>query len=122
MSFTVKHELVKRDGKIRFRKFSEKGYEHFNIRLYIEGPIEQVEYVEYELHPTFKDTNRIIRKRAGGFPLNIWTWGEFDIIVTIHPISGDREQIIYPLKFGADLPADSAKYIDETPGKNKVYA
>lgn len=117
MSFTVKHELVKKDGKIRFRKFSSQGREHFNIRLFIEGPIDEVEFVEYELHPTFRNTNRIVRDRAGGFPLTIWTWGEFDIIVTIHPKRGDREQIVYQLKFGNQLPASDSAYIDETPGQ-----
>jgi len=117
VSFTVKHELVKKDGKIRLRKFSSQGREHFNICLFIEGPIDEVEYVEYELHPTFHNANRVVHKRAGGFPLTIWTWGEFDIIVTIHPKRGEREQIIYELKFGNQLPDSNSAYIDETPSQ-----
>lgn len=115
--YKIKHELVKRGGKIRVRKFSRRGYDHFSLRIYVEGDLHQLEYVEYELHPTFKNPTRLEYQRKGGFPLTIWTWGEFEIPVTLRFIDGHVEQLMHELRYSDLLPPDNSAYVDETPAE-----
>ena len=110
----VRHALRKRNGKIRFRKFNASGAEHFAIRLYVEGDVDALESVTYELHPTFPNRVRHVRDPQGGFKLDIWTWGEFDVDVTFHRQDGESESTVYPLEYGSELPSDPGAYVDET--------
>ncbi len=110
--FQVKHELLKIKGEIPFKKFSSKGREHFNLKIYIEGNLDELESVEYELHPTFRVPQRRIYKAEGGFPLKIWTWGEFDIQVTFHYKDGAVGSKIHHLAYSDMLPSNEDDYID----------
>ena len=114
-NITVKHEVLKRGGRIRFRKFTRDGYDQFKIRLTISGPLSEISYIEYELHPTFRDQFRISKDRSSGFPIEFWTWGEFEILVTGHFLDGHEEEVTYHLKYSSELPPDGAGYYDETP-------
>lgn len=111
----VQHEVLKKGGLVRFRKFSAKGYEHFKIRLSIQGTLSDIEYVEYELHPTFSDNVRISKDRDGGFPIEFWTWGEFEILVTVHYVNGEDKVLTYNLEYSTELPSEDSAYNDETP-------
>lgn len=116
----VKHELVRRGGKIRFRKFHRGGAEHFNLRISVEGSdVGDLESVEYELHPTFPSPLRKVTKREGGFPLDIWTWGEFEIPVTFYFQDGAVAGTRYQLEYSNELPAGEEEYVDETPASVK---
>lgn len=116
---SVNHELLKKNNRIRVRKFSSDGYEQFKIRLSISGPLHQISYVEYELHPTFKNKIRISEDNTAGFPIEFWTWGEFEIQVTAHFKDGHDELVMYQLQYGAELPSSEDSYNDETPLKLK---
>ena len=41
--------------------------------------LDEIEYVEYHLHPTFRNPVVRINKSAGGFPLERSGWGIFDL-------------------------------------------
>ncbi len=112
---TVKHEVLKKAGRIRLRKFTKGGYDHYKIRIFLSGPLEQIEYVEYELHPTFVNPVRVSKDRSGGFPIEIWTWGEFDIFVTVHFLEGRVEELTYKLQYSTELPPRDTAYFNETP-------
>lgn len=114
-NISVKHELLKRAGRIRFRKFTKGGYDQFKIRLFLSGQLSQIEYVEYELHPTFYNPVRISKDRFAGFPIEFWTWGEFEIFVTAHFLDGHDEELAYYLKYSSELPLAATAYYDETP-------
>ena len=117
----VKHELVRRGDKVRFRKFHKGGAEHFNLRISVEGSdLEEVESVEYELHPTFPSPLRTVTKKEDGFPLEIWTWGEFEIPVTFHFKDGTVAETVYNLEYSDQLPTSEEGYIDETPASVKA--
>jgi transcription initiation factor IIF auxiliary subunit len=111
----VEHEVLKKRNRIRFRKFRKDGYDHFKIRLYISGPLQEINYVEYELHSTFREPVRISDEREAGFPIEFWTWGEFEILVTAHYIDGHVEELTYYLEYSSELPDTAAAYYDETP-------
>lgn len=111
----IRHKLLKRHGKIRSRRFREGGYEHFNIRVFVDGDIEDLQSVEYELHSTFRNPRRVVNNSDHGFALDIWTWGEFDIPVTLHFRDGSTEQVVYPLTYSGELPASDSAYTNEGP-------
>jgi len=45
--------------------------------------LDDVEYVEYHLHPTFRNPVRRIHDKQNGFPLKTSGWGVFDITAKI---------------------------------------
>ncbi len=61
--------------------------------------LEQIDEVEYILHPTFP--NRIQRKRnpEDRFRLESARWGEFAIIVNVYFKNSDERTAIVPLRF-----------------------
>ena len=69
MTLEIRHKLKKRRGKIPFRRFREDGYEHFNVRIYVDGEsdeLDRLESVEYQLHSTFPNPLRQVRDRKRG--------------------------------------------------------
>lgn len=114
-SFTVRHKVNRRGGRIRVRKFSAKGREHYQIRVSIVGPLEQIEQVQYDLHPTFVNPVRQSTNRDSGFAIDMWTWGEFELLATARFLDGHTEDVPYDLQFSGELPADEDSYVDETP-------
>lgn len=111
---SVRHELRKKQGRIRVRRFHREGSEHFAVRLYVEGDTGDLTAVTYELHPTFREPERTVSDPARGFALDIWTWGEFDVDVTFHSRDGTSSTTVYALKYSDELPAEESAYIDET--------
>ena len=112
---SVRHKVLRKAGRVRFRKFSRNGYDQFKIRVSVSGPLSEIESVEYELHPTFINPVRISRDRSGGFPIEFWTWGEFEIFVTIHFVDGRDEELTYYLAYSSELPSEASAYHNETP-------
>lgn len=111
-SFQIQHELIKLRGKIPFMKYSSNGREHYNLKIFVDGDLEELASVEYELHPTFTVPNRHIYEARGGFPLVIWTWGEFDIHVTFHYKDGAVGSAVHHLSYSDILPSNPDDYID----------
>ena len=114
-NFTISHQVLKKDGKVRFRILTRNGYDQYRIRLSISGPLSEISHVEYELHPTFREPIRISKDRLAGFPIEFWTWGEFEILVTAHYTDGHEESVTYDLQYGSTLPSSIDAYHDETP-------
>ncbi|HFD12404.1 MAG TPA: hypothetical protein ENJ32_08050, partial [Crenotrichaceae bacterium] len=75
--------------------------------------------VEYELHPSFYNPLRAVENPKGGFPLDIWTWGEFDITVTFYYKDGSVSDSVFSLAYSDELPASDKAYIDITPDSLK---
>lgn len=54
----------------------------WNWTAYIEvsepDSLDNIEYVEYHLHPTFKNPVRRVYTKENGFPLNTSGWGVFE--------------------------------------------
>lgn len=111
--FTVRHMLLKRGGKIRSRRFRAGGYEHYKIRLFVEGPIDTLDSVQYRLHDTFSEPIRLVEDSANGFAMDIWTWGEFQIQVTLNKHDEEPETLTYDLAFSHELPASDSAYTSE---------
>lgn len=110
---TVRHKLIKKGGRIRSRRFSPGGYDHYKLRLFLDGDTSNVTSVEYELHPTFSKPHRVVTDPAHGFALDIWTWGEFEIPVKVNMRDGEPESSVYDLKYSGELPDEAHAYTNE---------
>tara|TARA_R110001583_G_scaffold7501_4_gene37143 strand:- start:95 stop:448 length:354 start_codon:yes stop_codon:yes gene_type:complete len=102
------------ERKIKYKKFKEDGREQFHVGIWVDGSeeeLDQVERVEYLLHPTFKNRLRTSRARSNGFSITFWAWGTFNVEVTIYKTNKKNESFEYPMTF--DLPADDGtNYVD----------
>lgn len=109
----VQHQLLKKDGKVRSRRFRKGGQEHFNVRLFVKGDVDKVEQVDYELHPTFREAHRVVEDPSNGFALDIWTWGEFTVPVTMRMKDGSVDERTFELQYANELPPSDDDYTDE---------
>lgn len=123
MNITINHEIEKNSqGKIRFRKFKKGGYDHYKIRLFLDGDdLANVLSVEYELHPTFANRYRAVDDPSENFSLSIWTWGEFDIAATAVFTDGKTETFMHSLTYSNQLPSSDDAYVDESPEKFREH-
>jgi len=69
---------------------------HINV---MDSVLDQIDYVRYELHPTFVNPERIIRDRKSKFQLRLVGWGIFEIPVTIQFKDGSSIQTSHHLEF-----------------------
>ena len=97
------------------RRFKDIPDECYNLRIFVEGDINSLERVEYELHPSFYNPLKRVDKRKGGFPLEIWTWGEFDITVSFYYKDGSVTGTVFSLAYSNELPSEDDAYLDVTP-------
>ena len=68
------------------KQFRENGKLHRLVRIYLEGPkeeIDKIKSVEYELHPTFRQRYRQAEDPRNQFEITIWTYGFFKIKATL---------------------------------------
>ena len=56
---------------------------HFFVRIYLQSSdrldLNDIRYVIYELHPTFRQPKQVANNKFNDFEIKIWTWGFFDI-------------------------------------------
>jgi len=88
-----------------------RGKKHFHLGVWVDASqreLDEIEFVEYTLHPTFKKTNRHSRNRPNNFSITFWTWGVFNIKIAIHLHSGEIVNMDYYLEY--ELPSDNSEY------------
>lgn len=111
MKLTINQELMKDEqNRITYKVFRAGNREHYNIRIWLGGPeenLDQVEDVVYVLHPTFRNRTRRAKDRSKKFEISIWTWGMFVIETSIHFKNGQAKDIKYYLSY--ELPPDNGK-------------
>ena len=80
----------------RSRLFKRGGFEHFKVRLRLQGnkrQMRKVRKVTYHLHPLFKKPDVMIKDRKSKFGLNLWTWGEFRVDATVQYRDGSHKTV-----------------------------
>jgi len=68
--------------------------------VWLEGPdeaLDQVEYVEWTLHPTFPNPVRKISNRSEKFKLDTAGWGVFPIRARVHTKDGESYTLTHQL-------------------------
>lgn len=90
-AFVIRTDRVRNEPK----EFPNSKYLNFYVRVYIDiDPeiaakntvynYEDINFVKYELHPSYKDRYRVSEDRANKFEIKIWTYGFFDIKASIY--------------------------------------
>ena len=73
MGIQIKQNVIKStDGRIKFKKFTQAGHEHYHLGVWIdddERELDQIAFVEYELHPTFSNPVRKSANRRNNFSI-----------------------------------------------------
>ncbi|MEN8178111.1 MAG: pYEATS domain-containing protein [Pseudomonadota bacterium] len=81
------------------KRFRPNGRLHHYVRIYIEPDIhdkesfENIELVQYELHPTFKERIQMSSNKTSNFDIKIWTYGYFKIQAKIQFRDGKVEMV-----------------------------
>ena len=79
--------------------------EYFDWCVYLnasESIVNSIESIEYELHPTFPNPNRIVTDENTRFALEGTGWGEFAIGITITYKDGGIDRTEYYLQLEED--------------------
>ncbi|VUD41973.1 hypothetical protein TDB9533_00598 [Thalassocella blandensis] len=112
MSVSVKHNVIKSiEGKVKYKIFKEGGKEQFHLGVWIDGnerELDTITKVEYKLHESFKNQIRTSENRKNSFSITFWTWGYFNIKVTIHFANGETKFIDHYLEY--ELPNSPDEY------------
>ena len=114
--FWLRNSVIRNpDGKIKFKRVSAGGYEHYHIGVWLESSdtaaLQRVSRVEYELHPTFANRIRESRNCANNFSITFWSWGTFVIKAKVYLID-QEEPLLLEHQLEYDLPAEDSAYID----------
>ncbi len=83
---------------------SYAGDERWKWSVWIGGPdaeLDQVESVEWVLHPTFRPPIVLVKDRRTKFRLDSSGWGEFEIIANVTAKNGHRQQLKHRLQLTA---------------------
>ena len=96
MSYYIRSE---EDTKFEPKRFRPNGKLHYYVNVYLEPDIhdkdnfENIEFVQYELHPTFKERIVTSNNYRTNFGINIWTYGYFKAKARIRFKDGHMEEI-----------------------------
>lgn len=115
MDIQIKQNVIRSsDGRIKYKRFSPNGRDHYHLGVWIDGEerdLDQISFVEYRLHSTFTNPLRRSASRRNNFSITFWTWGMFQIEVTLHLHNGQTQRLSHNLAY--QLPADEGNnYVD----------
>jgi transcription initiation factor IIF auxiliary subunit len=68
------------------------------------GELDQVEFVEYVLHPTFPNSIRRVKDSIDGFALETTGWGMFKIKAFVNMKNGEKRKLIHDLVLSSNPP------------------
>ncbi|MCB9592787.1 MAG: hypothetical protein H6719_08645 [Sandaracinaceae bacterium] len=102
------------DRRIEHRRFTPKGRMHYRVFLYLVGPdLPFVRDVVYELHPTFAQRTRRVRRTLENpsCKLEIWTWGTFEIRATVHTKDAGAVTLTHDMRYPGDFDAPDVQLV-----------
>jgi TIR domain/YEATS family len=117
---------MREETRLQVRSSARRnGPARWDWAVWIEGPTEkldEIDHVDYILHPTFPQPIRTVRERSTGFRLDSRGWGEFLIHVEIATKDGQILDLDHWLTFrdttGTDARSDLDRY---SPGELTVF-
>jgi hypothetical protein len=92
---------------------------HWSWSIELAGPAEeldQVEWVEYTLHPTFSPPVHRVEDRASSFRLDGSGWGEFMVHIAIRRRDGTTETVQHWLELDGQSPRPAVPAAAPSPG------
>ena len=73
------------------------------------GQLEQVDYVEYVLHPTFPNPIRRVDDPQGGFILKTAGWGTFTLKAFVYTREGEKLKLTHKLRLFRTPPEGTSR-------------
>ena len=86
----------------------------YRVFLYVDGPdLPFVEAVTYELHPTFASPVRRVGRTLSNprCKLEIWTWGLFEVAVTVEDKRGRQYRLSHNLQYDRQFNERDVKFL-----------
>jgi hypothetical protein len=92
-----------------YYSYNSAGRQVFRIKVLVTGPDKfDVRSVRYQLHPTFSPSEYTSYDPYNDFELELWTWGAFDMPITVAMKDGAVYEYDYYFTFG-DLLRDAQR-------------
>ena len=92
-------------------KWNYKGKELWRWEAFVDddssGELANVDFVEYVLHPTFRDPIRTIQDPSGGFVLKTEGWGTFELKAFAQMKDGSRIPLKHEIELKDEPPTGS---------------
>jgi len=94
-----------------YAKFIENRYgsPYYEWKVFVDEPdsvLDQIDYVEYTLHPTFRPPHQVRQNRQDKFALETAGWGEFTMLIDVKFRDGRVEKVPYWLDLGKKWPRE----------------
>jgi hypothetical protein len=87
-----------------YYSYNQEGRQVFRIKVLVTGPDKyRVRSVRYQLHPTFSPSEYTSTNPNNNFELELWTWGAFNMPITITTTDGRVYRYDYYFTFGDQL-------------------
>jgi hypothetical protein len=84
-----------------YYSYNSAGRQIFRIKVLVTGPDKfNVRSVHYQLHPTFSPSEYTSRDPYNNFELELWTWGAFEMPITVTINDGRIFEYDYYFTFG----------------------
>src|SRR5436305_9577634 len=96
----------------------------WNWEVWLDGPdadLDQIDSVEYLLHPTFPDPRPRSSDRASRFALRSSGWGEFMIYAQARPRSGEPVQLRHWLRLQLPAPGQGRSLLLVGPKQDETF-
>ena len=87
-----------------YYSYNQQGLQIFRIKVLVTGPdLYRIRSVHYQLHPTFRPSEQTRTNPRNNFELELWTWGAFNMPITITTTDGRVHRYDYYFTFGDQL-------------------
>lgn len=87
-----------------YYSYNQQGLQIFRIKVLVTGPdLYRIRSVHYQLHPTFSPSEQTMTNPRNNFELELWTWGAFNMPITITTTDGRVHRYDYYFTFGDQL-------------------
>lgn len=87
-----------------YYSYNPQGLQIFRIKVLVTGPdLYRIRSVHYQLHPTFSPSEQTMTNPRDNFELELWTWGAFNMPITVTMTDGRAYRYDYPFTFGDQL-------------------
>ena len=95
--------------KIGCREIEGSKQDWFSIQVFVEGSddeLDNIDYVEYELHPSIPNPYRPVADRSKKFAVNFKSWGIFTVRMTVRFKDGTEKTYLHFLKDDNPFPGE----------------
>jgi len=94
-------QAVDPDTNRVYYSYNSAGRQIFRIKVLVSGPDKfNVRSVHYQLHPTFSPSEYTSTDPYNDFDLDLWTWGAFEMPITVTMKDGRIYEYDYDFTFG----------------------